>query len=302
MNQPDFVVIDVETANRGRHSICQIGIVGFRDGVECFAEETLVDPLDDFEPFNIAFHGISPARVRGAPSFDRLHNWVGGHLGGRITVAHSSFDQSALRAACGRHGLPEIGCRWLDSISVARQAWPGLSSYKLGALAKMFDIRFKHHDALEDARTAGLLVVRAMEETGVRVEDWLHRRPAPPRATAARAFDRAPSPRRLATCEGPLSGHVVSMTGDLSMSRDQMADAIQAAGGAVSVTVTKKTTLLVVGVHEGWGLPRNHRSSKQVKAEAAAAAGQPIRVIDEAQLRTLMTAVVYEGAVSMASR
>lgn len=288
MIQPDFVVIDVETANRGRHSICQIGIVGYRDGVECLAEETLVDPQDDFEPFNIQFHGISPQKVRGAPCFGDLHDWVSGHLGSRITVAHSGFDQSALRAACGRHGLPEIGCRWMDSISVARRAWPGLPSYKLGVLAKMFDIKFRHHDALEDARTAGLIVVRAMQEHGGTIEEWLHHRPAPPRAAAARAFDRSPSPRRLAVCEGPLSGHVVSMTGELTMSRDQFADAIQAAGGAVSVTVTKKTTLLVVGVHEGWGLPRNHRSSKQVKAEAAAAAGQPIRVIDEAQLRALM--------------
>ena len=290
MNQPDFVVIDVETANRGRHSICQIGIVGYRDGVECLAEETLVDPLDEFEPFNIAFHGISPQKVRGAPCFGDLHDWVAGHLDTRITVAHSSFDRSALRAACDRHGRPEIGCRWMDSIAVARRAWPGLPSYKLGVLAKMFDIQFRHHDALEDARTAGLIVVRAMREHGGTIDDWLNHRPTPTRTAAARAFDRSPSPRRLAVCEGPLSGHVVSMTGDLSASRDAMADLIQAAGGAVSVTVTKKTTLLVVGVHEGWGLPRNHRSGKQVKAEAAAAAGQPIRVIDERELRALMVA------------
>jgi len=291
MNQPDFVVIDVETANRGRHSICQIGIVGYRDGVECLAEETLVDPQDEFEPFNIAFHGISPQKVRGAPCYGDLHDWVAGHLHTRITVAHSSFDRSALRAACDRHGRPEIGCQWLDSIAVARRAWPGLPSYKLGNLAKMFDIQFRHHDALEDARTAGLLVVRAMREGGGTIEDWLNHRPPPSRpAASARAFDRAPSPRRLAVCEGPLSGQVVSMTGELSISRDAMADLIQAAGGAVSVTVTRKTTLLVVGVHEGWGLPRNHRSGKQVKAEAAAAAGQSIRVIDERELRALMAA------------
>lgn len=288
MNQPDFVVIDVETANRGRHSICQIGIVGFQDGVEVLAEETLVDPRDHFEPFNINFHGISPQKVRGAPCFEELHGWLGGHLDGRITVAHSSFDRSALGAACGRHGLPEIGCRWLDSIAVARRAWPGLHSYKLGALAQMHDIRFRHHDALEDARTAGLLVVKAMREGGGTIEDWLNHRPPPRRTTEARAFDRAPSPRRLAVCDGPLSGHVVAMTGTLSMSKDQVADAIQAAGGSVSVTVTRKTTLLVVGAHEGWGLPRNHRSGKQVKAEAAAAAGQDIRIIDERELRSLM--------------
>lgn len=291
MNQPDFVVIDVETANRGRHSICQIGIVGYRDGAELFAEETLVDPLDEFEPFNIAFHGISPQKVAGAPHFGELHDWLSGHLGDRIVVAHSGFDRSALRAACDRHGRAEIGCRWLDSIAVARRAWPDLPSYRLGNLAKMFDIRFRHHDALEDARTAGLLVVRAMQEGGGTIEEWLNHRPPASRAGEARAFDRAPSPRRAALCTGPLTGHVVAMTGMLSAPKDQIADAIQAAGGAVSVTVTKKTTLLVVGSHAAWGLPPGHRSGKQAKAEAAAAAGQPIRVIDEAQLRAMMLEV-----------
>ena len=44
--------VDVETACARVSSICQIGIVGFRDGVESFAYETLVDPRDEFSPFN----------------------------------------------------------------------------------------------------------------------------------------------------------------------------------------------------------------------------------------------------------
>ena len=43
---PDFVVIDVETACSRVSSICQIGIVGFRDGRIQFEYETLVDPRD----------------------------------------------------------------------------------------------------------------------------------------------------------------------------------------------------------------------------------------------------------------
>lgn len=50
---PDFVVVDVETACSSVSSICQIGIVGFRNGVEVFEYETLVDPLDCcFSSFN----------------------------------------------------------------------------------------------------------------------------------------------------------------------------------------------------------------------------------------------------------
>lgn len=292
MSQPDFVVIDVETANRGRHSICQIGIVGYRDGEECFAEETLVDPCDAFEPFNIAFHGISPERVAGSPSFRDLHGWVHERMSGRIAVAHSNFDQSALAAACRRDMLAPIGCRWIDSVSVARIAWPGLPSYKLNALAKMFDIRFRHHDALEDARTAGQVMLRAMAHAGGGIEEWLHRRPTAPSPGAqirGRTWGEGGSVTRQATCEGPLNGHVVTVTGDLSAPRSVIADQVQAAGGAFSASVTRKTTLLVIGPHEGWGLGRDYVSAKQTKAEAAMAAGQPIRIIDEATLRRLMT-------------
>ncbi len=291
MSQPDFVVIDVETANRGRHSICQIGIVGYRDGEECFAEETLVDPCDAFEPFNIAFHGISPQKVAGAPAFRDLHGWLDERLGGRIAVSHSNFDPSALSAACRRDLLSPIDSRWIDSVSVARIAWPGLPSYKLGALAKLFDIRFRHHDALEDARTAGQIVLRALAQAGDGIEDWLHRRPTTPSPGAqirGRTWGEGGSVTRRPACDGPLKGHVVTVTGDLSVPRSVMADQVQAAGGAFSASVTRKTTLLVIGPHEGWGLGRGYVSAKQTKAEAAIAGGQPMRIIDEPTLRRIM--------------
>ena len=49
----DFVVVDVETACSRVSSICQVGIVGFRDGREVFEYETLLDPCDEFHAGNI---------------------------------------------------------------------------------------------------------------------------------------------------------------------------------------------------------------------------------------------------------
>src|SRR6188472_2863973 len=85
----DFVVVDVETACSRVSSICQIGIVGFRNGSEVFAYETLLDPCDDFSPFNTGIHGISCDHVVGQPTFADIHSIVSGHLSGRVTVAHS---------------------------------------------------------------------------------------------------------------------------------------------------------------------------------------------------------------------
>lgn len=63
--RPDFVVIDVETASSRVSSICQIGIVGVRDGREVFAWETLLDPCDDFHKMNTRIHGIAAHHVVG---------------------------------------------------------------------------------------------------------------------------------------------------------------------------------------------------------------------------------------------
>jgi DNA polymerase-3 subunit epsilon len=204
---PDFVVIDVETACSRVSSICQIGIVGFADGREVLAYETLVDPQDIFESFNTRLHGIGPHHVRGKPTFAKLRQTLVGHLGGRVTVAHSNFDRSALGAACAVARQPEIETRWLDSVRVARHAWPDLSSHKLNVLARHLGVAHRHHDALSDARAAGWVIVKAMEHTGIDLEGWMAgpwRRPT--------RHGRPPEMLAMAA-EGPLAGARVAIMG-----------------------------------------------------------------------------------------
>ena len=50
--------------------------------------------------------------------------------------------------------------------------------------------------------------------------------------------------------DGPLTGQCLVMTGDFAIPKAEMADRIAAAGGAVAASVTKKTTLLVLGVQD----------------------------------------------------
>lgn len=146
----DFVVIDVETSCSRVSSICQIGIVGFKDGREAFEFETLLDPCDEFSSFNTRIHGISPDHVTGKPTFFDVHGLVDGHLSGRITVAHSFFDKGALAAACRVHDRLPIETKWLDSVRVAKRAWPQLPSHRLNALSRFLGVKHKHHDALSD--------------------------------------------------------------------------------------------------------------------------------------------------------
>ena len=187
----DFVALDVETANFDRSSICQLGIVEFRSGVAELCWESLVDPEDLFHPRMIEIHGIEAETVREAPTWPEVYDDVSSLIGGRIVVAHSTFDSSAVAGACARYGLPQIGCGWVDSMRLAQYVWPDLGprGYSLGSLAARMGINFEHHDAAEDARAAGIVVLRAIEATGLSLAEWLvrverpiaARKAAPPR-------------------------------------------------------------------------------------------------------------------------
>jgi DNA polymerase-3 subunit epsilon len=273
---PDFVVIDVETACSRVSSICQIGVVGFRGGVEVFAYETLVDPCDEFSPFNTRIHGLCEDHVMNQPTFADVHAIVDAHLGGRITVAHSMFDKGALAAACRVHDRPAIEATWLDSVRVAKRAWPDLPSHRLNALARFLGLRHKHHDALSDARAAGMVIVRAIEHTGIDLAGWLT--PTKVRGAAA------PKP----AVGGPLKGQRIAILG--APRHGPLAQWLAAAGGRMVGAVGVTSTMLVVSNDQPYGR-FFHASPEHRRAEELRRAGAAIEIVSEDDLRVRLAAV-----------
>ena len=171
----EFTAIDLETANPDAFSICQIGIARYLDGE--LAEEWMsyIDPEAKFNPDNIAVHGITEAVVRGWPRLQEVSARLHEMLDGRIVVSHSQFDRVALEQAFDRHEIPRLDCAWLDSTLVARRAWDGFSKRGFGLenLCRILGYRYQRHDALGDAKAAGVVVLAAIEQTGVGLERWL---------------------------------------------------------------------------------------------------------------------------------
>ena len=172
----NFNAIDVETANSRTSSICQVGVVRVIEGRvnSCFS--TLVDPEEHFNSFNVRLHGIGHAEVHCAPAFDDVFAELFDWLDGGVLVSHTFFDRSALDGAARKYGLPIVPVTWLDSVAIARRAWPekrGRGGYRLAKLAADLGISFKHHDALEDAKAAAGVVLYACLETGKDIDDWV---------------------------------------------------------------------------------------------------------------------------------
>lgn len=175
MNNLTFNAIDVETANSDPSSICQIGIVSVRGGIIKSQLSVLVNPEAQFSEFNVNLHGIDPAKVSGCAVLPDLEAQLRRLLEGTVLVSHTGFDRRAMNGAMERYGLRPLRAKWLDSSMVARCAWPQRyrRHWSLALIAGELGIEFRHHDAMEDARAAGEIVLCACRLTGVDIDGWL---------------------------------------------------------------------------------------------------------------------------------
>ena len=171
----EFIAIDLETANPNPWSICQIGVATFGKGALSEEWMTYVDPEERFNRDNVAVHGIPEAAVRGWPRLPEVAGRLAESLNGQIVVSHSQFDRVALERAFDRYEIRRLDCSWLDSVQVARRAWEGFSKRGFGLenLCRLLGYRYQRHDALGDAKGAGVVVLAAMEQTGIRLSQWL---------------------------------------------------------------------------------------------------------------------------------
>jgi DNA polymerase III subunit epsilon len=283
-----FVVIDVETANASLDSICQIGVASFDAGGVADEWVRLVDPEDFFDEWNIDIHGITEDDVEGAPTFDEVLDELESLLHDQVVVSHTSFDRVALERAAEKYGLGFPACTWLDSARVVRRAWPeryARAGYGLSNVAADLAIEYTPHDALEDARAAGEVLLHAIRATGLTVDEWIARVRRPIFQTSPWNPVHDPNP------EGPLYGEVACFTGALQVPRREAAAHAAAAGCAIGNGVTKATTLLVVGDQDIRKLSGHEMSSKHRKAMDLISRGQLIRVLSEADFLRVVSPI-----------
>ena len=274
-----FNSIDVETANADRASICQIGIIHVHDGKIRDQWKTLIDPEDWFDPWNIEIHGIDEDSVTGSPTLPEVRDELRRRLRGSVLVSHTAFDRVAFERAMTRYDLEQLQVTWLDSAKIARRAWPdeyGVRGWGLKNIAKNFGISFAHHDALEDARVAAEIVLRACDAFELDIDGWLRRVKQPITSSTS-----AQSIRREGNAEGPLYGETVVFTGALAIPRQEAAHLAANVGCDVMSGVTKKVTILVVGTQDKNKLNGYEKSSKQRKTEALIRQGMDIQILSE---------------------
>lgn len=272
-----FVAIDVETANVDRSSICQIGLVLFENGEEKFSWSTLVNPECEFDSYNVTIHGISKEDVLNSPNYSQIHDDLSEIVDGHILVHHSSFDRTAFGRCFARSGVKPFNCHWLDNTAVVRRVWKEFArkGYSLKNLSSQFQLPLTHHDALSDARAAGLIFSKALSESNTEPNDWLtlSRKPINPRTGKSVALD--------GNEDGLFYGEHIVFTGTLNEERTICSAKAASVGFTVQNGVTKKTSYLCVGIQDPTVLGGHDKSSKHRKAEKYISEGQDLAIISE---------------------
>ncbi|ANY69748.1 hypothetical protein BBD42_27080 [Paenibacillus sp. BIHB 4019] len=161
----DFVAIDFETANSNRSSACAVGIVEVQGGKIVFEQVWLINPQQHFDRMNIEIHGITPAMVADSPTFSELWPVLEPLLNNKQVVAHNaSFDMSVLRYCLDDAALPYPAFHYYCTYQLSKKLLPDMPSYRLNVLAGHYQIPLNHHDALDDARAAALILARLLEQ------------------------------------------------------------------------------------------------------------------------------------------
>lgn len=161
----NFTAIDFETASSDQGSACAIGLVHVKDSEITEEIYSLVRPFTPyFDPACVRVHGLTWEDVRAAPTFEELWPRIAPFLNNQLILAHNaSFDIKVLRSALDVYRLPYPEASYNCTVRIAKKTWPEFYNYKLSTIAHELDVVFEHHHALEDAKVAAEIMLRAEE-------------------------------------------------------------------------------------------------------------------------------------------
>lgn len=132
-------------------------------------------------------HGITANDVRDAPEFPEVFEEFRPVLKGALLLAHNAgFDASVMRNCLRVYGVRSPRLSYLCTLGIARSVWPELRSKSLDSVARHLGLRFRHHNAAEDARVCAEIAIAA-----ARIVDALEVADIPARLNVWRVPDRA---------------------------------------------------------------------------------------------------------------
>ncbi len=282
----DFVAVDVETANRDKSSICQIGWTVVRNGTISSSDALLIDPETYFDPFCVNIHGITEDAVRGSPNFADVKQMFHELMNNLPVISYGLFDRAAFDLANNADANTHFvtNSNWINGQKIVRRTWPEhfKKYWRLSFVAQTLSLDLDAHDAGSDARVLAEVILLASEKLEMSFDQLVARAEQPVTLKKSNNKQYYQSLRMQGNSNGPLSGQNICFTGSLGILRREAAELVNGLGATISDRVTTETTILVVGTQNSPMITDN-KSSKHRRAEELINAGYGIEILSENQ-------------------
>ncbi len=160
-NNMEYVAIDFEKLNDSQLSVCEVGLVVFKDGKEVKPPfHSYIKPYGELERNVWAKENlshISDEMLLNAPTYMELFPKLRQIIQDKILVVHSKgADLNYIYHLEEHYNLPKLYSKWADTNEIAHSL--GRRENLSDLYSELLNIPFtEHHKALDDARTCGLI-------------------------------------------------------------------------------------------------------------------------------------------------
>lgn len=284
LDMKDFCVLDVETTGLDcrKDKIVEIGIVKVTNNEVIDSLSTYVNPEMHIPSNASEIHGIKDADVQDAPTYTDIADLVFELLNNQTVIGHNvTFDLNFIQFLldCRSDRDADLVIDYIDTWDYARRVVKGVENYKLQTLLTFYGIDpGDAHRAYDDA-LATLQLFNSLRY------EYSHKKEVEARRRKEKK-EKETAERREKYGNSPLLEKTFCFTGEFSVSREEMVNAVISVGALPREQVSGKISYLVVGDISNlpdWALER-----KKKKAEELQQSGKPIQIIDEEEFFDLI--------------
>lgn len=177
----EYAAIDFEKLNDSPLSVCEVGLVMFKDGKEVEPPfHSYINPYGGLVR-NVWAKGnlshISDEMLLKAPTYIELFLKLQQIIQDKILVVHlKGADLNYIYRLEEHYNLPKLYSKWADTNEIARSL--GKCENLPDLYSELFDVPFtEHHKALDDARACGQIFEQLSSQVNIRLfiheEDYL---------------------------------------------------------------------------------------------------------------------------------
>ncbi|MBN2618726.1 MAG: 3'-5' exonuclease [Spirochaetales bacterium] len=155
-NKLPLVVFDLETTglNANTDRIIELAALRIENEEITSSISTLVNPGIEVPYYATKVNGITTNMLTGQVSDTEIVIKFNEICRNAIIIAHNvNFDIGFINASLNRLNMAQLNNQLVDTVRLARKAFPGLKNYKLGSLAQDLNIEvYSSHRAEDDTR------------------------------------------------------------------------------------------------------------------------------------------------------